>query len=75
MYRYLVLYVDAGFFFNYNLKIIIFNAYGVLPACMFVCCLPTWYLWKTEEDMRFFETVGTDSCESTCEYWELNLGQ
>lgn len=53
-------------------KIILLFCMYVFPACMYVHHIHAWYLLRSEEDIRYPETVVTDGYESLCGCWELN---
>lgn len=44
----------------------------VLPACIYVYHMCTWYLWRSEKDIRSPGTRIVDSCEPPQWCWELN---
>jgi hypothetical protein len=48
-----------------------FMCMSVLPGCVYTII---WYLLRSEEGTRFFDSGVTDICELPCSYWVLNPG-
>lgn len=61
---------QAVFFHN---VFIIFKCIEVLPVCVFLHHVCDWFLRRLEEVIRYPGTRITDSCQQTCDFWEVNL--